>query len=432
MHAVKADVPFHRIVLLLVGVGLLVRVLAVLALGDYRNPIAAEYGIVARNLVAGKGFVGGGWLGPEAPTALNVPLYPLFLAAWLKVGGDLGYLGVELSQAVLSALMVYLVAAIALRLSGWLTGLIAGGVVAFYPPLIYFCKQISPAIFTAFFAAVSLYLVLELFDKPTWTRAVGLGLVAGVALHVEPILLLALPGSALVGAASRSHAVERTPWRELLLAAAMCGITLLPWAVRNYAVFGQWVLFKTSFGLNVWLGNNPYATGIQYTAEGQPMQDTLSPAMRNHLASLNEAQRYSELAQQAVQWIRDHPRRFLELTVKRVWYMWWISPTYRLTTENIVEPRWFYVARSWIQVPVLALGLVGGARAWLRNRVLLAHCLWWIVVFTLPYAVSVAGNTRFRLPAEPMLLVLIAFGLAGIVQRLPALRSRVQPLEVAG
>jgi hypothetical protein len=305
-------------------------------------------------------------------------------------------------------------------------------VAAFYPPFIYFCKQISPAIFTTFFAAVSLFLVLELFDKPTWTRAVGLGLVVGVALHVEPVLLLALPGSALIGAVSRSQAVEPAPWRQLLLATVVCGITLVPWTARNYVVFGQWVLFKTSFGLNLWMGNNPHATGIQYAADGQPMQDTLSAAMRSHLAGLNEAQRYSELAQRALRWIRHHPRRFVELTLTRVGYMWWISPTYRLTTENIVEPRWFYVARAWMQVPVLAFGLVGGARAWPRNRRLLVHCLWWMAAFTLPYSVSVAGNTRFRLPAEPMLLVLIAFGLAGIVQRLPGLPSRWRRLEVAG
>jgi len=38
--------------------------------------------------------------------------------------------------------------------------------------------------------------------------------------------------------------------------------------------------------------------------------------------------------------------------------------------------------------------------------------VWWIVAFTAPYAISVAGNTRYRLPVEPILLILasVCFG----------------------
>jgi hypothetical protein len=69
-----------------------------------------------------------------------------------------------------------------------------------------------------------------------------------------------------------------------------------------------------------------------------------------------------------------------------------------------------------MQAPVLLLGLLGAMLAWRgRQRTLLLVALWWVVVFTLPYAVAVAGNTRFRLPAEPAILVLGAYGLAWLV-----------------
>jgi len=188
----------HWVLWFLTLLGLVIRVTAVLALNDYRNPVTAEYGIVASNLVAGKGFVGGGWLGPEAPTALNTPIYPLFLAAWLWLNVPWPFLGVQLSQALLSALVIYLAGQIALRLINPRTSLLAALLVTFYPPLVYFCKQISPAIFTTFFAIFSFYILLLFFNKPTWSRAITLGLVLGISLLVEPVLLLAIPGVALI------------------------------------------------------------------------------------------------------------------------------------------------------------------------------------------------------------------------------------------
>jgi 4-amino-4-deoxy-L-arabinose transferase-like glycosyltransferase len=421
---------FYRILLVLVGLGLLVRVAAVLVLGDYRQPLTAEYGIVAQNLAEGRGFVGGGWLGPEAPTALNVPVYPLFVAGWLKIGVPLPFLGVELAQALLSALLIYVVAEIALRLSDRLTALLAGGFVALYPPLIYFCKQISPAIVATFLASVSFCLLLALRERPTWARAIASGAVFGLALLAEPILLYALPGVALIELA-QSHAFPRQVLGTKLLAAGAVGaMVLLPWMIRNYAVLRQPFLLKTSFGLNLWMGNNPNATGIPYTLEGRPMQETLSLETRTYLATLNEAERYSALAKKAWAWIKANPQKFLTLTAKRVEYLWWMSPTYQITTENITEPQFFYAARAWIQAVVLALGLVGGGVAAVRNRRLLVLCLWWLLAFTVPYAISIAGNTRYRLPAESMILILIAFGLAEGIRQVIGSGRRQRLLEV--
>lgn len=157
---------FDRLLWLLTLIGLAIRVAAVLVLNDYRAPITAEYGIVAHNLVAGKGFSGGGWLGPEQPTALNTPLYPLLLAFWLWIGIPLPFLAVELAQAVLSALIIYLIGKIAAQVFAPAVGAISAVATTFYPPLIYFCKQISPAILTAFFTALVFYAIVLFFAHP--------------------------------------------------------------------------------------------------------------------------------------------------------------------------------------------------------------------------------------------------------------------------
>ncbi|WP_322511111.1 hypothetical protein [Chloroflexus sp.] len=126
---------FDRLLWLLTLIGLLIRVAAVFLLNDYRAPITADHGIVAHDLAAGKGFTGGGWLGPEQPMALNTPLYPLLLAFWLWIGIPLPFLAVELAQAALLALMVYLIGKVAVQIFNHVVGTVSAIAIAVYPPL---------------------------------------------------------------------------------------------------------------------------------------------------------------------------------------------------------------------------------------------------------------------------------------------------------
>lgn len=399
----------NRALWLLTCIGLLIRAIAILVMNDYRNPLTAEYGIVAANIVAGKGFVGGGWLGPEMPTALNTPIYPLFLAVWLWIGGELPFLWVEICQAILSALLIYIIGKIGTQIVDPVTGLLSGLLIAFYPPLIYFCKQISPAIFTTFFTALSFYCLLLFFGSPTWRKAIIAGFVWGVSLLVEPILLIALPGATLIMLVRGYYrGNKRELFPKLIIGAVLGFLVVTPWTVRNYLVFHRIVLLKSSFGLNFWLGNNPNATGFLYTASGEPMQNTIPADMLAYLSSLNEAERYAVLQREAWKWIKSNPTQFLRLTLKRLGYLWLISPTYRVTSQNITEPRYFYVARYVIQIVLLLLASAGGIVAYRQNRSILWMSLWWLTAFTIPYAISVAGNTRYRLPVEPILLILSA------------------------
>jgi len=402
---------------LLTAIGVIIRVTAVLALNDYHNPVTAEYGVVARNLVAGKGFVGGGWLGPEGPTALNTPIYPLFLAIWLWLGGPLPFLGVEICQAMISALLIYLTGKIASHFINPTAGLLSSLIVTFYPPLIYFCKQISPAIFTTFFTIFSFFVLLYFFKKPSRSRAVILGLIWGISCLVEPILLYALPGAALLIAISWYRGKLIKILQKLIITLLICLFVLSPWTVRNYIVFHRLVLLKTSFDLNFWLGNNPYATGFLYTASGEPMQGTLPKSMLEYLSSLNEAERYAVLRREAWQWVKSHPFQFLSLTLRRIVYLWLISPTFLITDQNIVEPAYFYVARGVIQVILLAWALAGSVLAHRKYRTFLGVSVWWLIAFTAPYAVTVAGNTRYRLPVEPILIMLSTVSLCKLTER---------------
>ncbi len=419
LAALTTDIDrIDRALWFLTLLGLAIRIAAVLVLNDYQHPLTAEYGIVAEHLVAGKGFVGGGWLGPEQPTALNTPIYPLFLAAWLWSGVPLPFLGVELSQAVLSALIIYLSGRIALYLLDASASLIAALMITFYPPLIYFCKQVSPAIFTTFFTILACAALLWFLKTPSWAKAIGLGIIWGVALLVEPILLLALPGLTLILWVGWKQTHRSGVLAKLTITALVCLMVLTPWTVRNYLVFERIIPFKTSFGLNFWLGNNPNATGFLYTATGEPMANTIPPERLAYLSALNEAERYAVLQREAWEWIQANPDQFLRLTAQRIGYLWLISPTHQITSEHIVEPRWFYTLRTVIQAGLLIAALAGAIVAFGRYRLWLIASIWLVTALTFPYVISVAGNTRYRLPVEPILLILAAVAVTAVIDRL--------------
>jgi 4-amino-4-deoxy-L-arabinose transferase-like glycosyltransferase len=402
------SVNYSKLLLILVCLGAILRILAILMLNDYTNPLTVEYGAVAKNIAVGKGFVGGGWLGPEGPTALNTPIYPLFLAMWLSTGSSIPYLWVEMSQALLSALIIYFTAEIARLWSSRLIGIVTAFGLVFYPPLIYFCKQISPAIFCTFFTIVTIYVFMRLSQQPTLKHALITGFVSGFALLTEPILLVGIPGMALIVLSRTSKVIRKRLLSMFLLSGLICSLILAPWIVRNYRVFDKIIPLKASFGLNLWMGNNPNATGYLYTTDGIPMQDTLSTKMKIHLSEFDEVARYNILRNMALEWIFKHPKKFLGLTIKRIGYLWWISPTYRITTANIAETQIFYIMRGLIQGATLLLSGLGSIVALRNNRPLLLYVFWWILAFTAPYAVSVAGNTRYRLPVEPLTVILIA------------------------
>ena len=51
-----------------------------------------------------------------------------------------------------------------------------------------------------------------------------------------------------------------------LLSAVVFWMTIMPWLVRNYEVFGTPVFVRDNFGIELRIGNNPLAEGIYVLA----------------------------------------------------------------------------------------------------------------------------------------------------------------------
>ncbi|MGH9095720.1 MAG: glycosyltransferase family 39 protein, partial [Acidimicrobiales bacterium] len=165
--------------------GLVVRVGAVL--GDRGLAAGGDsffYTQAANLLVSGHGWINPfGYYGPHhvvEPSAAFPPLFTLVLAVPSAVGLQ-SFLAHRLWCCLVGALAVPLAAAMGRRLGGGRTGIVAAALTAVYPNLwmadaLGMSETLSPVLVLAV-----LLLAYRVWDRRTWSAALWLGLMIGVA-----------------------------------------------------------------------------------------------------------------------------------------------------------------------------------------------------------------------------------------------------------
>jgi 4-amino-4-deoxy-L-arabinose transferase-like glycosyltransferase len=332
------------------------------------------------------------------PPFEQAPGYPYFVAAVYALFGH-SPTAVAGVQAVLDAAMCALVAVIGQRWFGARAGLIAGLLAAVYGPFIYFAAQMLPS--TLFVFAVVAALAAGAFAAATLA-----GCLWAAALLVRSEIVIAFP-FVLFDAWTR----ERGALWKTAAPIVLCLATLV---ALNVEGSGTFVLLTTSDGVNLWLGNNPHADGVNPFIYGPlaPVADEV----RAQASTGVEADRI--FRQHALAFVRNEPGRALQLLWKK--FLWTVTDRELPNTDDIewvTGHSWLF----WRPVFPLSFGMVfpfalAGAvllgRQW-RERASLAGLL----VTGLVTGVVFFTNGRFRLILVPPLLLFAAVAL----DRLPAL-----------
>jgi hypothetical protein len=189
------------------------------------------------------------------------------------------------------------------------------------------------------------------------------------------------------------------------LASVVFFLVLTPWVTRNYEVFGRFVFLRDDFGLQVRLGNGPYADGM-LMAYLQPNLNTLELEKFRRMGELAYAESCKRIA---FDWIRTHPGRFAVISLKRFFYYWNGVP--RATSS--VSPVDFRTS-AFLVTSILALWGLGRALrqkrpgTWLFAGLVLTYPT--VYYFVFPHA-------RYRHPIEPELVILIVFLLSEVGRR---------------
>ena len=403
-----------RFFLWLLPLSLVLQVAAIGAFHQYRTrpgddnfEFGWEMGRVGRSIALGQGF-SSPYDGNTGPTAWEPPLYPCLIGGVFKIFGIYSrasawvLLSINSLFATLTCVPIFLIArrTFGERIAEW-----SAGTWALCPYVWYWSVHwIWDTTFTPFVLACLFLVALQLQEWPGWRGWVLFGTLYGVGALANPTMLAFLPFCGLW--------IWRQRYRRALssfggvaLASFVFFLVLSPWLVRNYEVFGRFVFLRDDFGLQIRLGNGPYADGM--------LMAYLQPNL-NHL-ELEKFQQMGELAyadtckRMTFDWIHAHPARFAVISLKRFFYYWNGVP--RATSS--LAPVDFRTS-AFLATSALALWGLGRALrqklpgAWLFAGLVLTYPTVYYFVFPHP---------RYRHPIEPELFILIVFLLSQATRR---------------
>ena len=289
---------------------------------------------------------------PTGPTAVNPPLYPLLLAALIKIFKSfptvfrVAQLGCILANAATAALLPL----VSLGLFGELVpGVAASALWLVAMPMIA-SWDISYTI-----AGLLLFCLLTGSSMEKDRHAVGFGLLGGVLagglfLLNNSSLLVMAPSLAFQGLRERRNARRVVKYSGVLVA-TFC-IIGSAWAWRNYRQLGAFVL-RTNLGMTLYASNNDCAESSLIKDEAnncyQYHHPNVNPVEAELLRSMGEVKYDRMRLGDAKNWIRENPRRFLELINHR-FVEFWFPPV----EESAVKTYAIWAATA-LSIPGLLL-----------------------------------------------------------------------------
>jgi len=391
----------------------------------------------------------GGWLGQEV--FYQAPLYPYFVAAIrLLCGPHVPVIYVV--QAVLNSGACVLTYLAGRRLFSCAAGIVAGFMLAFYAPAIFFDGVLQKEALALFLMAALLYLlVVSTQQQEDGTTPAGwkiptarnlslwlsLGAVVSLLSLVRENALTMIP--VLVAWVLVTPRTLQLRWRAAIATAVMGGVLLilLPVGLRNLAVGGEFALTTAQMGPNFYIGNGPEADGTYVPlrpGRGNPRFERQDATMLAEKAlgrklTPGEVSRY--WMSRTCAFIRANPGRWLRLVGKKVLL---VANAYEMpdAEDYYFYQEWAWLLRAlgsvWHFGVLLPLAAAGVCLTWRQRREL-------GIFFAL--ALALAGSivifyifARYRLPLVPI-LTLVAGG--GAVEAVTAVRRHQwRTLAIAG
>ena len=373
-----------------------------------------SYDALARNLLAGRGYSFTAKWYPftpaDTPTAHWSFIYPLYL-----VGMDLltGYhpLAARLFQGIVAGLLIcLLIYLIGRRVAGEAAGLVGAALAAVYGYFIYYSVALMTETFFIMFVLFSLYLSLELKEKPTLARWVLLGLALGMASLLRQTILLFVPFLMLWLFWELKK--EGIRWWYFTVPLVVIILLIAPWTLRNYLVYHQFLLLNSNAGYAIFASNNPNL-GTDWR------NDEVVAPVPDELAEQNEAELDQALTQRGIEYILKDPQRYLWLTLDKTleyFKFWPSSESSRISNLNRVFSFVLYL-------PFMFLGLCLSLTRW-RSFVPLYL---FIVVHTGIHLISWPAP-RYRLSVDAVLIVFAGLALIELAKQLKTWRRGLSPI----
>jgi 4-amino-4-deoxy-L-arabinose transferase-like glycosyltransferase len=425
-----------------IGLSVGLRIVAAFYLGHSVNPLPGifdqiSYHTLAVRVLEGHGFSFGTEWWPA--TAANQPtahwsfLYVLYLAGVYGIFGP-DPLAARLIQVLtVGVLQPYLTYRVSKRLFGARVGLVSALVVACYAYFVYYAAALLTESFyiVAILWSLDRAMVIASGEPKSvqrhWWLWLQLGLALATAVLLRQVVLAVVPvvlawawwnaaaggeGVRPVGAGRRQTAVRAVAAAWIIVAA------VLPWTIRNYAVFHRFVLLNTNAGFAFYWGNHPIHGTRFVPILPNGMYARLIP---DELKALDEAAMERALMRRGLAFVSDDPTRVLRLSASRIeeYLKFWpsresgrASNYARTLSFGVCFP--FMVGGVCLALSRRRRALNAGASSdWAGSLLLVGVAGVYSLVHLLTWAL-----VRYRLPVDAVMMPFAALALVRVHDRL--------------
>ncbi len=358
-----------------------------------------QYADIARNLVAGNGFVLF-----DQPNIRRAPGFPVFLVGIYAVFGE-STRAVIVANTLLTVGIVLLTGMLGRQIAGERVGFVAACLIAINPVQVkYGLTPLSEPLFTLLIIA-GIVVLTPAANHINWKRAVVSGALIGLACLVRSSILI-LP--AFLGV----WWLWRLRWRGIAMTAvftvAMLAV-IAPWTVRNWMVTGTLVPVNKMDGHVLWVSNNPVTWGNRLlwgnAYEGLP------PGLNPYSSPVRQIAYDEEEKQLAIEFLRKNANRIpFFVTMK-------FARFFSLLTQIPVHLKIILYSLDVVFVPISIVGVVMlfRDRRWAIGPALA------VIIATLVAVAIFWGDSRFRFPIVPYYTVFASAAFVTIWTRLRGL-----------
>jgi 4-amino-4-deoxy-L-arabinose transferase-like glycosyltransferase len=378
---------WRRTVIFLFTVALIIRAAFVLTLKDgFYFPDSVDYSRAAVSLLEAGEF---------GETYRRSPLYPVFLAGIYALFGE-EIVPVRMVEALLGACLAVVIALIARRIAGDHVGALAGFLWSVYPLGVFVVGLVYPThVATMLLACALLCMVTPVHQELAPGRVLAGGIILGLGALTVPVVLVTI-------LAITAWILYWQPERRLLLAILFvlgAALSLVPWTVRNYDVYGRLVIIE--------------------------------PRAVQHLPPLDwtDQNRYSADLEQKIGTRLARPRAFARRVLREFGHFWELYPERirmsqpairekiyakdsRIVRESVFTTSWTSLVTLLSVGPTFLFALIGtGVMCFAKNR---RRDLSLLVLTIMSFAMTHSlfyGKMRYRIPVEPYIIILSAYGL---------------------
>jgi len=362
---------------------------------------AISWNAVAWNFLNGNGFteIDG------SPTTIRAPLYPMFLSFVYFLFGR-NYLMVKIFQALIGAMSCAAIFLLAKKIFNKRIAFFSAVGCALWPALIVYVGIIgSETLFTFLLIFFILFLTKAYTENSQKYYLLG-GVILGLAnltrstLFFYPLFLIVF------------ILLFEKEWKKKISSIGMIflisGLIVLPWTIRNYNVFGRFLLINTGAGELFWSGTYVPWDGICKHGRDEHFYNLFNLK--------NPVDNERKMFQEGLKNIKENPLGFVKLSIKK-FSRFWFKPIGQELTE-----KKYYILGKLLFLPQIILTLL---------------FLYGIITFYIPLLLPIvtifiyfgvmhnllAPLTRYRLPLEPLFIVFAVAGLSKLVTKLLNMRK---------